>query len=308
MPLLKKKTMLFDLIHNEMLDIYDDEYSEFLSLLQRLSVTIRKTESDDLIKEILNNNIDILIIGNPINNYFSTIEIKHIVDFVREGGHLILISEYGADFLQKTNLNDLAFAFGIYFEKDIVKERNRINLNCSSVLSVQNFQKHKITNNLREVVIGGACSIMLYSNSNPLLLSNGATWIEIYKGTSDQTYKVKETSMQIVAACTEYGQGKVIALGDVDLFSNQFLNQMDNRKFIINMLNWLIEPVKDSDVMFWILSQVGALHDEIRVMNKKINNIIETLTFFEERISSMEDHSPNSMKLKSLKKPNDKSI
>ncbi|GAH25157.1 unnamed protein product, partial [marine sediment metagenome] len=63
--------------------------------------------------------VDVLVLGNPIDDYFSNIEIKDIVNFVRTGGNLILISEYGADYLQKTNLNDIAPNFGILFEKNI---------------------------------------------------------------------------------------------------------------------------------------------------------------------------------------------
>jgi hypothetical protein len=51
-------------------------------------------------------NIDILIIGTPIDEYFSSIEIKSIIDFVREGDNLLLISEYSSDYLQKTNLHN----------------------------------------------------------------------------------------------------------------------------------------------------------------------------------------------------------
>ena len=101
-----KKTnpaILFDLNHNEMLDIEDNDFSDFSDLLHSLGLKVNKNENKNLTDKILEN-IDILIIGNPIDNYFSSIEIKEIINFVREGGRLILVSEYGSDYLQKTNL------------------------------------------------------------------------------------------------------------------------------------------------------------------------------------------------------------
>ncbi|GAI60340.1 unnamed protein product [marine sediment metagenome] len=92
-------------------------------------------------------NVDVLVLGNPINDYFSNIEIKDIVNYVRTGGNLILVSEYGADYLQKTNLNDIAPNFGILFEKNLIKEQNSNNHNRSSILHIQNFPKNNINLN-----------------------------------------------------------------------------------------------------------------------------------------------------------------
>jgi hypothetical protein len=290
-----KKTnpaILFDLNHNEMLDIEDNNFSDFSDLLHSLGIKINKNENKNLTDKILEN-IDILIIGNPIDNYFSSIEIKEIINFVREGGRLILISEYGSDYLQKTNLNDITEKnFGIFFHKNIVKEYNEINQNCSSILSIQNFHRTQITNHaIREVIIGGACSLFLNKNSKPLLFSNKA-WTEAYSNSAEQWIKEGVEQQHSIAAYTEYGRGKVIAFGDIDIFTNDDnigLNLRDNRKLILNILNWLMEPVESNDTMAWTLNQIGTLAYEIKEMNNKINNIIETMTILERRISALED-------------------
>ena len=160
-PKKSSSTILFDLSHNEMLNIEEDEFSGFLDLLHSLGLKVKRNESKNLTKKVFQN-IDILVIGNPIDDYFSSIEIKNIIDFVRDGGRLLLISEYGSDYLQKTNLNDISGKyFGIFFQKNIVKEYNKTNQNCSSILSIQNFPENKINSKLREVVIGGSCSLFL---------------------------------------------------------------------------------------------------------------------------------------------------
>ncbi|MHA1294438.1 MAG: Gldg family protein [Promethearchaeota archaeon] len=309
MPFLKKATVLFDLAHNEMLNIEDNEYSEFSKLLERLSVKIRINENYDLTKKILKN-IDILILGNPIDDYFSNIEINDIINFVREGGNLLIISEYGADYLQKTNINDISNKyFGIFFKKNIVKESNKINQNCSSILTIENFEEHKITNQLREIIIGGTCSLILTKNSKPLLKSNDSAWTEIFDDSSKKWKKDEIGEKQIIAAYSEFGKGKVVAIGDIDLFSNNEnigINQFDNRKFIFNILNWLVEPVKEGDVILFILNQLGIFQNEIKELNLKVNNIIESITFLEHRVSSIEDEIKLKKKSKNLEKNHEK--
>jgi hypothetical protein len=303
MPLLKKATILFDLSHKEMLNIGEREFSEFYKLLQRLGVKIKINESKDLNRKILDN-VDILIIGNPIDTFFSTIEIKDIGGFVRDGGGLLLGSEYGADFLQKTNLNDIGKIFGIFFEKNLLKEDNDINHNCHSILSVQNFQSHKITNQVRDLIIGGSCSLLLRRNSKTLINSNETAWSEIYNNSTNTWLKNESGKSQILSGFTEHGRGKVVAIGDVDIFTNDpniGLKQLDNRKFILNILNWLIEPAKESDVIAWTLNQVGSIQNEVKQMNLKINNIIETMTLLEKRISKIEDDKGSEYK-KNLEK------
>ena len=289
-----KKTVLIDLNHNEMLNINEEEFSEFLNLLESLNLRIKTNENKNLTDKLLQN-IEILIIGNPIDEFFSTIEIKNITDFVRNGGNLLIISEYGADYLQKTNLNDISGKyFGIYFQKNIIKEYNKLNQNCSSILTIQDFKKHKITKQLRDIILGGSCSFLLNQNSEPLFFSK-ESWIEVYNDLAKEWSKEEENQPQIMAAYTEYGRGKVVALGDIDIFSNDSnigLNRLDNRKFILNIFIWFIEEtLNDNDVLGWVLNQLGGFQSEIKQINHKINNIIETTTILEKRISSLEENS-----------------
>ena len=288
-----KKSVLIDLTHNEMLNINEDEFKEFLNLLKRLDLKIKKNENEQITKEILEN-IDLLIIGNPIDDFFSSLEIKHIVDHVRSGSGLLLLSEYGSDSLQKTNLNDVAGKFGIFFEKNLIKEMNDNNQNCTSILHIQDFLKHQITKNLREMIIGGACSLYINREVKPLLQTKDhSVWSEVYNNNSEKWTKDKE-EQQTIAAYTEFGKGKVVALGDIDIFtlnSRIGLNSFDNRKFVQNIINWLITPVKESKVMTFILNQLGDLQYGIRETNKVLNNIIETMTILEKRISYLENNS-----------------
>ncbi len=288
---MQRKTIFFDLNHNEMLNIEEKDFSDFLGLIQNLNLKIKKVENKALTKKVLED-VDILVIGNPINDYFSNIEIKEILDYVRIGGNLILISEYGGDSLQKTNLNDLAPNFGILFEKNLIKAKNSSTNNPSNIINIQNFPNKNIINGLREVIIGGTCSLFLNKGAKPILQTDTTgVWSEIYNVTTGEWIRDNE-QQQVIAACTEFGQGKVIALGDIDIFSkdNNFgINSVDNQKFIQNIFNWLIEPVKRPDVMTFILEQMGNVQNSIKEFHLTINNIIETMGILEKRISYLEE-------------------
>lgn len=286
-----ERTILFDLFHNEMLNVEEKDFSDFLNLLKRSHLKIKKNDKNLTTKTL--ENVDILVIGNPIDDYFSNIEINDINDFLRKGGALLLISEYGADYLQKTNLNDISGPnFGIFFEKNLVKQLND-DQKGSSIVNVRNFKSNDMTNNLREVVIGGSCSLLLNKNATSLLESHDQNvWTEVFKSSKEEWVKQKEEK-QILAAYTEFGQGKVVALGDIDIFTNDDnigINSLDNSIFIQNILNWLTKPVKESNVFSYVLNQIGIIQNEIKELNQTINNIIETMTILEKRISYLEEN------------------
>ena len=287
-----ERTILFDLSHNEMLNIYDEDFSDFLFLLEQANLIIKVNENQEITSKLLQD-VDILVIGNPIDDYFSTIEIKNICDFVRNGGNLLLISEYGADYLQKTNLNDFSgMHFGIFFEKNLVKELNHINQNRSNILHIKKFQNHDITKGLREIIIGGSCSLFLNKKAKPLFSTNdNEVWSEIYNNTTGRWVKDKEQA-QIIAAFTEYGKGKVLGIGDIDIFTNEKnigVKSLDNTIFIRNVINYLTEPVEESNVVSFLLQQLGDVQNDMRELTKTMNNVIETLTILEKRLSYLEE-------------------
>jgi hypothetical protein len=258
-----------------------------------MDLNVKSIEGDGLKAEHIRN-ADLLIIGNPIDNFFSSVEVKIIIDFVRTGGSLLVLSEYGADFLQKTNLNDVVGKFGIMFERDLIKEINSTNQSSVSILHIHDFQKHELTKQLREVRIGGACSLSLSKEAKPIFHTIENSWPEIYNTSTEQWIKEEGEHRQIIAAYNEFGKGKVVALGDIDIFSadsNIGLNCLDNEKFIQNVISWLLEPVKESQVLSFVLDQLGDLQYEIRETNKIINNIIETMTILEKRLSYLENHT-----------------
>ena len=64
----------------------------------------------------------------------------------------------------------------------------------------------------------------------------------------------------------------------------------------MNVLSWLLDPVKKTDIMVWCLNQLGTLQNGIKQINGKIGNIIETMTILEQRISTLENVKKTELK------------
>ncbi|MHA1805337.1 MAG: hypothetical protein ACTSU4_12545, partial [Promethearchaeota archaeon] len=107
--------------------------------------------------------------------------------------------------------------------------------------------------------------------------------------------KEKEKKKEIIlAACSHHGKGKIIGIGDVDIFSNTpriGISANDHERLLLNLLKWFKEPVAESKLRIWILNQIGMLQHSVKEINLKLNNIIETLTLLEKRISLVEANS-----------------
>ena len=52
---MREKTILFDLCHNEMLNIDEEEFSDFKDLLKNLNLKIKKIKSENLRKSDIEN-------------------------------------------------------------------------------------------------------------------------------------------------------------------------------------------------------------------------------------------------------------
>ena len=134
-------------------------------------------------------------------------------------------------------------------------------------------------------------SIFLNKGSRALIeTSEKNVWPEIFNSSKEQWVKEKEQK-QILAACTEYGQGKILAFGDIDIFTNDSkigINAFDNQQYLQNTIDWLVLEVKEPNVMKFTLNQLGELQNEVKEISNTINNIIETITILEKRISNLE--------------------
>ena len=107
MPKIKDFSVLVDTAHGEILSPLDEDFRSFFSLLARMGCSVLSHDSGKITADILKD-IDLLLIGCPVDRYFMSDEIHCIVDYVIAGGNLFVMSEYGGDSIQKTNINATA--------------------------------------------------------------------------------------------------------------------------------------------------------------------------------------------------------
>ncbi len=293
MPRARTK-IIFDVLHENLLDINEPDYAPFKKLLKKLGFDAGILDRDPIHEGSLDG-VDMFVIGCPVNELIPKGEVDAIVDFVRKGGQLLVLSEYGGDTVQKTNLNELTKHFGIYFESSIIKS-SRFGGSPNAPLFTK-FADHAITKNVLKLLIGGCASIRLAKNAEGIAFSGADSWMEIYNQNDFEWTKRAEIDLPI-AAVASYGNGRVVALGDVDIFSTDEvygLKSMDNERFISNLLRWLTSPVSQDDVMSWVLSQIGLLSETVATLAKNVQNIIETTQHLDERLSDLEDGETNAV-------------
>jgi len=150
------------------------------------------------------------------SSYTST-EVDRIVDFVNNGGGLLIMGDRQA--APNVNIQAIASEFGI-------------TLGVSDVLPYEILT----TEHIDHPVFDGVDQISMYAASE---LSVDAPALPIAWQDAGTT--------KAVAAVAQYGQGRVVALGDctlwswVDTYEERF-NRADNPRFAVNTFNFLAVP------------------------------------------------------------------
>ncbi len=244
-----KITLLYDESHEE--PGFEEHYSE---LSRYLNVRGEKTEvltTSPITKEMLNN-FDIIIVSFPQRS-FDEEEIRNIVEFVENGGGLFLAGEE-FDFNHfKTNLNSISKRFNIEFNDDEVLDPKNKPLNSKDQIgdcyfTVKEFKDHPITKGLEEfVVIFGGCSLKLNGESTVVLKGSE------YSYSSEGYYNGGD--FPPILSVSEYGNGKVVCLGDGSLLRDNFINEGNNKQLVLNILSWLsavdeqVESSEEEEIM-----------------------------------------------------------
>ena len=288
MPKAKNLKILLDYAHNEIVNLEDSEYRPFRKLLKSMECVIFTNEEKRITQELLHN-VDVLIIGCPVESYFVSQEIATIVDWVSSGGNLLVMSEVGI--LQKTNLNDLMKHFGLYFENTTLRSKKDPETN--SIIMISEIIDHAITKNVKKIMVGGCSTIRTVKakGSMDVCLSGEDTWVEVYDELNNTWLKNTDTSVPIVSISI-YGQGRIAAFGDVDLFGSNPLfgmNSLDNKQLIQNLIMWFHTPVRSGATIDWLLTQFNQMREDILELGDKFDNLVTTARILESRISQIEE-------------------
>jgi hypothetical protein len=288
MPKAKNLRILFDYAHGEILNLEDSEYKPLKNLLKSMECVILGNEENRISAEMLHN-IDVLVIGSPVESYFVSQEISAIIDFVSAGGNLLVMSEVGI--LQKNNLNDLMKHFGLYFENTTL--RSDKNTETNSIIMIANIVEHAITKNVKKIMVGGCSTIRTVKakGSMDVILSGEDTWVEVYDEIHNKWLKNTDVLVPIVSISI-YGQGRIAAFGDVDIFGTNpmfGLNALDNKQLVQNLIMWFHTPVHSGATIDWLLTQFSQMREEVLEIGDKFDNLVNSARILENRISQIEE-------------------
>ncbi len=156
----------------------------------------------------------ILIILGP-QSRFSLDEIEAIHSYVHAGGGLLFVSDHDIMWQKyRYSLNELAGRFGFVFREYFNRQPKR-----TDVLGA-----HAVTTGVNALDLGDACCISPVESVSTL--HKPVAWFS-------------DAREDVLALCVEAGKGRVVALGDSALFTEDGWQSEDNQTFILNSLSWL---------------------------------------------------------------------
>lgn len=162
-----------------------------------------------------------LIIFTPQKSYKDE-EVKAIIDFVEEGGKLLIAHDPAAGF--PSAINSIAQEFGMIFATGYLyssEDKYGIYRN----LIIDNFEENDLTIGLNELVILTGTAI--YTNATPLIYTNEDVYLSIVDEKGEYAFAVLN--------------GTVLALGDITFMLDPFIQLADNSLFLDNLVSWLLK-------------------------------------------------------------------
>ncbi len=258
-----------DYSHSNILNLETSSFGEFTQFLITSGYSIAKIELGfSSVKDL--KKYKVIILSTPKNVTLKPNEIESLVEYVKNGGNLLIISSSGGDHTNKTNLNELTRNFGFEFVPDEINDSvNFVKLQKRPLIT--KVKPHVITEQIKKIVFSSSCSTRILDffeeDKNirifELLLSGLNSWHTIYDG-NDWVEEDSPKTPLLVAV--EYYSGKVVGFGNISIFSSLTreygFNAFDNDILIANTLSWLTKGIETEgkpitvkinlDLYYWI--------------------------------------------------------
>jgi len=175
-------------------------------------------------------NSSILIIGPRTS--FSTEESRYIERFLNNGGMLLLADDFGTanDLLAKINSSSR-------FSNDLLLDVSFEKKAC--FVTVFDFlnHSHPLNLNVSHIMLNYPSSIKPGDNTTVIAVSTEISWLDTNVNGKEDRY---ETSGPFpVLVVEKYGNGEIVLLSDPSVLINSMKDQLDNKKFRDNLINYL---------------------------------------------------------------------
>ncbi len=300
----------FDYSHKNKFVIEDPAFNDFVEFLFNSDLKLGKIEEGITYEKLSKYNI--FIIGVPIaQSFLSNEEIDDLVNYVKDGGSLLILNDKGGDLANKNNLSDLTKHFGVKFNSDQLFDNEAFSKDNSRPI-IKKFKPHFLTRDITQIIHSNGCTLEVIKEIDDKDLdvitiafsSEDSAWHKTFTGEEWFDEPVQKTPIIIAA---HYGLGKVVILGNLSLFSSFHdaygIHAADNFKLISNIISWLMnkayseqaqltQPIYttipiEQDLYYWIKGMI----DEGRWKNieEVINFALKVIKFRMKKQESIED-------------------
>jgi hypothetical protein len=229
----EKFAILYDGFHTF---IGEDFYGIFNS---ELSTQFSIESTNEVLTREKLSNYNTLVIPTPVE-IFSGEEIQNIMNFVEEGGGLLLMGNgwYWVDYhyrpIEDFPFNQIAKEFGVTINDDVIIDPTNYHAPDGPGYTVfTSFTPHAVTKGLSEVYSLCASSLSIVGDAVPIVMGDE----DSYSGYHESVYQAGESPP--VAAAVKYGKGRVILLGHDCFFGDVCVHEYDNLKFGMSIIKWL---------------------------------------------------------------------
>jgi len=217
--------VLVDLSHGNMISWWD--LDALIAELAQLNVTVGFVDDWGRLEEELVN-ASCLIVASPTMPYGEE-ERARIREFVEDGGLLLLLFDPSFEYIGQRGLaayviapiNTLAAEFGIYFAKGFLYSEEEF-YGIYRNIYVRDFANHSL--------FKGINAMVLFTTA-PVKSRWGVAWAP--NGTYSSAAEVP--GRYAVMAVAEWGNGTVLAVGDITFLKEPYCHVADNYEFIVNL-------------------------------------------------------------------------
>jgi hypothetical protein len=193
---------------------------------------------------------------------FSEKEIEAVEDYVKQGGGLFCIIDHTNVYESAAQMEPLLSRFGFSLPYELACDQPEFAFKQYHWLLITRFASHYITNGLEHIGLLAA---------GPIVGPGSVAWTSeegfsdfwdpdnppSYWGNFRQDPEEPTKSNSILNAL-EFGDGRIVVVGDQNVFGNAYLGVGDNIHLLMNIVEWLSKNEKDFSMENMPFPEIGV--------------------------------------------------
>ncbi|MCD6485114.1 MAG: hypothetical protein J7L47_08410 [Candidatus Odinarchaeota archaeon] len=222
--------------------------SQYKADIESMGYTVKPLFSSLSALSKLDQDLVLMIVG-PSKGYDIT-DMLTVVNLLLNGSSVLISDDTGS---ANTLLSYFSmFGLNISFGPGILMEYYSNYHNSPAFPIIRTFVRSPVTQGINEIILNYATFIN--GTVPPLALSSPFSWVDL-DNDSLPTLGLEKPGPYIVASAIDLsmlvpGAGKLFLFSDPSLFTNIMLPFGDNRRFALNIINWLADNGKKNLIVF----------------------------------------------------------